>query len=397
MALLIFFSLLLLVALPLNEISRITIGLHVSFTLLDVLVGIIAVVWLLRQVWQRKYMVSSQAKLFTATIAVFTLSLVANMYRLSFTQTLTAALYIVRWMCYGSIFFMVLSNNFVKKKMPALLFACGILLVCIGYIQYFFYPALRNLFYAGWDEDYYRMFATFFDPNFFGLFLSLFFLFVVSQFASGQTKKNRVRVLLYSMLTVATFFAILLTYSRTALVTVAIGILVLFWQKKLKKFIVPLFIGAAFLVILIFTLGNTRTKVNSLFRVTSSDARIGSAKNALIIFLDNPLFGVGFNAYRYAQYRHHFMPGSTIQEDHGASGSDVSMLFVLATSGIVGSIVFCIFLYSHFKKVLQAKNRLGLATFVAWMVGSLFINGLFYPSILVWVWIIFGLTESDAR
>ena len=55
----------------------------------------------------------------------------------------------------------------------------GSLIVLLGFIQLMFYPALRNLYYLGWDEHLYRMFSTFLDPNFAGAFFVLFTLFVI--------------------------------------------------------------------------------------------------------------------------------------------------------------------------------------------------------------------------
>ena len=396
MAILSFFAILLLIAFPLNEVGRISPMLHVSFTLLDVVVGIGAGAWLLWQLLQRKFPHTMQAKAFGLTVIIFVLSLLVNIRTLTTSQFMEAALYIVRWLCYGTLFFMVFHSSIsLKKNIERFLFGGGVLLLLFGYLQFFMYPELRNLYYAGWDVDYYRMFATFFDPNFFGLFLVLFFLFVVAKCTKIQFKQEQVKFILYILLEAATFFAILLSYSRTALISLVIGVVILFWQKRLKKYILPFFVGTALFVVIVFTLGTAKLNVNSLFRTTSSYARITSAQHAITIFSQNPLLGVGFNAYRYAQYRLHFMPGSALREDHGASGTDVSMLFVLATSGIIGFVVFLYFLYSHFYAVLHAKNRLGLATITAWIVGSLFINGLFYPSLLVWVWVLLGITTSE--
>ena len=397
MVLLIYFLFLLFIALPLGEVSRVTLGLTISFTLVDIAVAVGSVVWLGNQLFLKKRPVSFQSKTFILLTVIFVVSLLFNIATLTLPQLLTASLYIVRWIIFGSLFFMVKSLPVViKKKLSTTLLIAGGLLTLGGYVQYFFYPSLRNLLYFGWDEHFYRMFGTFFDPNFFGLFLTLFFLFILSKMFFMSIQKEKVLFGLLFLLGGATFVAIFLTYSRTALIALVVGILVLFWNKKFWKWLWIFGFAIAITASFVFFLSTRKQDVNSLFRTTSSDARIGSAKNALRIFSENPIFGVGFNAYRYAQYQHHFIIPSPIQEDHGASGADSSLLLVLATSGIIGFLALLLYLWSHVK-VLVHSPRVGLATFAALFIGSFFVNGLFYPFLLIWLWIVLGITESGGQ
>lgn len=398
MVLLIFFFLLLCVALPLGEVSRITLGLTVSFTCLDVLVAVGSSVWLVTHIKTIKKSFLPHALSFWLVTFIFFVSLLVNILTLTQSQFVVSGLYILRFLFFGMIFFMVRDiPESLKKNIKLLLFIGGSLLLLSGYVQYFFYPSLRNLIYFGWDEHFYRMFGTFFDPNFFGLFLVLFFIFLLAEIFAIKPSVKKMWFSFLFLLASATCIGIFLTYSRTALVALIVGVFVLLWRKKLWKYTVA-FLFLTLIVGTLFFVFSTQTKdVNSIFRSASTEARIGSARNALRIFIDHPIIGVGFNAYRYAQYRYHFMPGNPIQEDHGASGADSSLLLVLATSGIVGFIIFCIFLLGHFQVLKKQKNRLGLATFLAFFVGSFFVNGLFYPLLLVWVWVILGLTENASQ
>lgn len=396
MVLLIFLFFLLCIGLPLGEVSRVTLGLSVSFTLVDIFVLFGAVVWVLLQLKKKQLPKSLQSKSFLLVIGIFILSLFVNVSTLNKEQFFVAGLYIVRFASLGIIFFMVRdASTLVKKKIPLLLLVSGGFLVLSGYVQYFFYPSLRNLIYFGWDEHFYRMFGTFFDPNFFGLFLVLFFLFLLSKLFNLSVQKEKIQFAFLFLFSSITFIAIFLTYSRTALLALVVGLVILFWNRNFWKWL-GVFLISIVILTGVFFIVSTKTKdVNSLFRTVSTDARIGSAKNALTIFIDHPILGVGFNAYRYAQYRYRFMIGSPIQEDHGASGADASLFLVLATSGIIGFLVFCFFLFVHTKSLITSKKSIGLATFGAFFVGSFFVNGLFYPFLLTWVWIILGLTESD--
>ena len=396
MVLLIFFALLLLCCLPLGEVTRVSPMLTLSFTLLDVAVLLGSITWVIRQLVCKKKPISFQAKTFALFTGALILSLVVNITSLSPMQFVVSGLYIVRWVMYGVLFFMVFGVKHIKKYVKLLLMGSGILVVLGGYAQYFLYPNLRNLVYYGWDAHFYRMFGTLFDPNFYGLFVVLIFLFVLFQLFKTKVEKEKIRFVLLFLYASSIFIAIFLTYSRTALVALVAGVVVLFWKKEYWKWLVASIAVILCTALVVFFVSTRKQDMNSLLRTTSSNARIGSAKNALVIFLEKPILGVGFNAYRYAQYRHHFMNGSPTQEDHGASGADSSLLLLLATSGIVGFAAFLFLLWSHVKALIRAP-RIGMATLVAFLIGSFFVNGLFYPALLVWVWIVLGLIESGGR
>lgn len=395
MVLLVFYILLLLIAFPLGQLSRVPLSLNVDVTLLDIVVGLGGILWIVRQIRTKSVTMNSQTKAFLVFISLLFLSLVLQVFHLPLYQIKEGALYLFRYIVYGSLFFIVFSSSQKVKQflLRMLLLGGGILLVT-GYAQFFLYPSLRNLIYAGWDEHFYRMFGTFLDPNYFGMFLVGYMLLAVS-FLLSQKKRN-MRFLL-GALVLATFIGIVLSYSRTALLALSVGLLVMFWKKVYTKKII---FGICFLFVIgvsVMSVVGRHAEGNDLLRITSTNARIGDAKNALIIFSQNSLFGVGFNTYRFAQYRYGFMKGSLTQEDHGASGADSSLLFVMATSGIVGAVAFLYFLYIHFHHVKKQKNRLGLSTLLAFFVGSFFVNILFYPSLLVWLWIVLGVSENTSQ
>ena len=56
-----------------------------------------------------------------------------------------------------------------------LLLFSGLVIVGLGFVQYFFYLGLRNLYYLGWDEHLSFIFQLL-DPNFAGAFPALFFI-----------------------------------------------------------------------------------------------------------------------------------------------------------------------------------------------------------------------------
>ena len=172
-----------------------------------------------------------------------------------------------------------------------------------------------------------------------------------------------------------------------------------FLLKQRKKFIL-LLLGAIVIFIIIlspyFYIENL-----DLFRVNSSVSRIHGLQTAVKIIQDNPLIGVGFDAYRYAQIRYGFIKPTSPFPSHSASGVDTSLLFVTATTGVIGLIAYCylwVTLFSNAKASLSKKKNFYAPIFIASAVGlfvnALFINSLFYAEIMVWMWFVTGLMKE---
>src|SRR5258708_13426785 len=124
---------------------------------------------------------------------------------------LVSFLYLLRWVSFMSIFFAVIQlDQKFKKKIIWLLFADGLLIALIGFLQFFFYPSLSNLFYLGWDNHLYRLFSSFLDPNFFFAFF-LLYLFYLAGFLFTRDKKNTRNVTIQSLFLVLTLIATFLT------------------------------------------------------------------------------------------------------------------------------------------------------------------------------------------
>jgi hypothetical protein len=71
-----------------------------------------------------------------------------------------------------------------------------------------------------------------------------------------------------------------------------------------------------------------------------------------------------------------------------AAGMDSSLLFVAATTGIIGAAAYIYLLFSMIRN--GKKSRFYIASFAALLVHSLFVNSLFYPWVMIWMWILTG-------
>ena len=366
-----------------GEIIRLDFGNGIFIKPLDIGVGLVVFLWLISKFMKRERIKQKYIYipvLFFAGFGFF--SLLINHSNLNINQFFISLMYLIRWVVYAGIFFVVLDFDKNYKKLTSkLLIIFGSAVVVLGYIQYFFYSNLRNLFYLGWDEHMYRMFSVFLDPNFAGAFFVLFFLFLADIFLKKKS-------LMIGLLAFLTLGAVFLTFSRSALIMLIVSSGALFVLQK-KKIWILLLLLITFVTLAISSRYFNIENIN-LFRVVSSQARLETAKNAVSIISENSLIGVGFNSYRYAQFRHGFRNESNIIS-HADASPDNSFLFVLATTGIVG---FILYLFLWFR-LIKITSILASASILGVFVSSMFINSLFYPFIMLWLWIILALSIKN--
>jgi O-antigen ligase len=268
----------------------------------------------------------------------------------------------------------------------------------LGLIQFSFYQSLRNLYYLGWDEHLYRLFASFLDPNFAGAFLVMSFMFVFHFLLETYNKKKYKFLTFLSVIAAVNFIEIYLTFSRSALIMLVLCLttyLVLVGKKRI------IFVFAILLILLaIFSPKSFQTEGTNLFRVFSSEQRIESAKAAIKIIQENPIIGVGFNAYRYVMFDYGIVSDAKWETTHSGAGTDNSFLFVLATTGVIGLAAYLFLIYKAYflAKLKLKKNRFGvvlIAVLAGLIIDSFFVNSLFYVYIMEFLWIYLALTENS--
>jgi len=401
MRLLKIFSILLILVFPMAEIGRIQFSNGVAISLNDIFLGALLIAFVI-YVLRKKKKINFKKSFLLKSIAIFStigfISLLLNLFNLSFDRFLISFLYLARFVAYALIYFIFkeFDAKFKQKINYALIFS-GSMVVLLGFVQYFFYPSLRNLFYLGWDEHLYRLFSSFLDPNFAGAFFAIFSLFVVNFIPDLFKKKKWLMLSIFGMVLISTISALYLTYSRSALILFVVGVVTYLALKNKKKLIVVALVG---MILLIFLLPKSfQTEGTNFLRITSSNSRIDSASEAIKIFSKSPIYGVGFNAYRYAQNKLG-MNNSIWQVTHSGAGTDNCFLFVLATTGIVGFIAYLYLLFKIMRLGIlkRNKNKYAIAlvsSLTGLVVGSIFVNSLFYVFILEWIWIIAALTESS--
>lgn len=388
--------LILVTAFVLGQFARIQFG-NVGITLIDIVVVCFVLVWFSRQLAsKRKIMqLSYKKKLFIGFSFSGLVGLYLFSFKLSVNEVAVASLYLFRLLCYLSLFYIFRKLAIKNKQMLVRgLVLGGVGILFIGYLQYFFYQALGNLRYLGWDEHLYRLFSSFLDPNFAGAFLAIYLIFVLEIILSAGNLNKKI---VFGCLAVLTFVAEILTYSRTGFIMLLVGVCTYLLISVGKKAV----LASIILCLGLFLLASN-PKIEGLnpFRTASTIARLESVGEAVSIIGKAPLFGVGFNAYRYALVESGFREDRPQVESHSDSGTDNSYLFILATTGVLGGVFFILWILDNLKEAWQAavnKVYLGpsfFASFISVLIGSLFNNILFFPMILGWIVVMASVTLS---
>ena len=383
---------------------------EVHFFLTDVVLAFMVTLWLGRKLIKREKIIPpplTKPILLFATCCL--LSLLYNSSLLSGREAGVASLYLVRWVVYAGLYFVVydlihnpkvkISSAKLADQISNLLIGTGVAAAVLGLLQYIFIPDTRFLEKYGWDPHLYRVIGTFFDPGFLGAIFVLTLILIV---ILNWNKQNRLLIAKQQTLFIAkqqtlfifagiiVYLALALTYSRASYLAYLAGMGTIAWFKKSPRFFLAV---AAAGIITVFLLPRPGGEGVRLERESTIKYRIINWKQSLTIVQKNPVFGVGFNAYRYAQRRYGFLDIPEWQLSHAGAGADSSLLFILATTGIVG---FSAYLWLWWK-ILRSKNLIILASALALLVHSSFVNSLLYPWIMGWMWILLGSFSSPRK
>lgn len=257
-------------------------------------------------------------------------------------------------------------NGHTFKEIAFLIF----IIILTSWLQYVFYPNLRNLLYQGWDPHLYRVFGTFFEPYLAGGILGLCLFFV---YFKMFLKKNQIYIR-YFILGIL-FLLIMLTFSRTVYVAIIVSLVALFLKQKKYAFI--WLTVAAFIIIALFIPKPVGVGVQ-LLRTFSIDTRINNAVEGVQLWLKNPILGVGYNRIRYEKAE----LGLTSKYDvsHAAPSYHSSFVTMLVSGGALGLLWFfgvllmlgrmsnAAFSYILFLSILSGGDNALLHPFILYML-----------------------------
>lgn len=389
------FLLLSIALIPLGQFQRLNLGNGIVFTPLDVTVFCLFYLWFVSSRSEIKKLLRDKTFFWWLLFVVWAIvSLVFSLNFFTPGEILVGSLFLLRWVFYSGVLFAVSTTKIGETALWSdLLLASGLVVAILGFAQFWLFRDLSFLAPFGWDPHQGRIVSTFLDPNFVGGFFVL--LWVLSSTSLANSKNYPSKKLFYLASTVILFLATVLTFSRSAYIALAVAFILL---SILRFRIVYVFVAASFVLFLLLIPKVSERISGALSFDETSQARVASWGNALKIAQGNLIYGVGFNNYRYAQIKSGFITQEEAAE-HASSGTDSSILLILATSGILGLLLFLSFLVSLAKVTYQSKGKLALAGFVAsvaLLVHSEFVNSLFYPPIVLTWSIMIGLAVKKS-
>jgi O-antigen ligase len=395
------FGLAIIIFLPiLGELSRIDLFGR-SMILSDLIVPIFVLVFLskhLKTNFIKKLKQPLLGLFIFITIAV--ISLIISLASIPLKEVINSSQYLIRFFFYTPLFPIsyIIAQKEHHKIYKYLIYSA--LLICLtGLIQLLIFPSLESLESAGYDPHINRLVGTWLDPNFIGGYFVFVLCFVLCQIIYSK-KISFLNLLTTSILSISIF----LTYSRSALVALAIGVLIIGLVKSKKLLLIIIAIS----LVAIATsersqqrVGELITSVNSVIFGSTENPdptarlRLKNWEQTLSLISENPFFGVGYNNLSYIKAQKGYVDS---ESNHSASGSDSSLLTITATTGLIGLFSFLYFLWqiikNTFKKLkTNPQFHLGyLAALFSLLGHSFFVNSLLFPQIMIPLWIFTGLS-----
>ena len=279
--------------------------------------------------------------------------------------------------------------NFVRKSQGAKkilvdsLLAISVVSAVFGWMQFFLVPDIRPFFVYNWDMHLYRLVGTFLDPSFLGLIIVFGLIISLYRYISEHENK-------YILVSVFLLLSLAFTYSRASFVAFGAGVAVLaILHKKYRKIVIWI-LGLVFIASLLPTARNQTIRLDRTFSIFS---RVANYSQTLTIFKKHPVFGVGFNNLCVARNKY---IGIEDFSSHACSGSDSSILFILATTGVVGLMIFLGSVYWVFKQYGKSREfRFITPIIAALFVHSFFSNSIFFPWVMGYMSILLGASLKE--
>lgn len=276
-----------------------------------------------------------------------------------------------------------------KKLLASHLLIAGSLFAIIGLLQILIFPDFSSFVAHGWDPHYYRVLSTFYDPNYAGIFLTLLSLFCINLIQNKPRRSNSILLVLLALM----ISGVILTFSRSSYLALISGLTLYSIFKDPRIILAMAIIG--FTAFAFIPKVQTRV-IGAITLDETAILRIENYAKTIEIIKENPIVGVGFNTFRYAQIDSgYFRDERGVMQSSGlaGAGADNSLLFIWATGGIISLISILLIIAAVLIKTTKSKNfPLVLGLIGAIMVHCQFVNSLFYTWVLAILLIVVSLS-----
>ncbi len=352
----------------------------------DILIPMMWVTYLLyRKVNWRQLSSSRLAQLFVALNAwIFATSLMH--FWPDFHQLLVVSLYLLRLdniIALGLVIYLLIrEKTLTAREIQTWLVSVVSLIAILGFFQYVAIPDTRGLQLLGWDDHYFRLISTLFDPGFTGIMLVIGIAVVLVEWIR---RRNWVNSTLLLTMTVA----LLLTYSRASYLAYLVMTLLLAWKLKNKivLFLLPLFLLG---MVLLPRPGGEGVKLE---RTASVVSRIDSVTGSFSQFsLSDGVIGKGW--YWKKEQNPTTLLYNAVVPNH-SSAAENSYVFLFTSLGVIG-VGISLSIVWQLLKVSQGSVEVQ-AVLLAVGVHALFTNTFFYPFVLIILAVIMARSAQGYR
>lgn len=268
----------------------------------------------------------------------------------------------------------------------------------VGIIQYYFASHMS----PDWvDKHLYnnipnRAFSTLYNPNVLGSYLILVISIAVAGFHCSEKSQNKI---VTSIVLIAAYLCMVLTFSRGAWLGLAISILIVFLFSKEKPYILAVIFITLLLVIPELDAVLTRINPGLLSDDSSNIYRHYLWTTAFDTFKQNPIFGSGLGSFGFSLPSHSKVGGYLVSHAHNIYLqllAELGLLGFIAFFGYLISIVYTAFKVFRYSLCPQTRSfALGaMAGLIGLLVHGTVDATIYLPQLSVFVWIIAAVVKN---
>ena len=262
-----------------------------------------------------------------------------------------------------------LTQALPQSRLKTGLVTVGLVYQVVSFGLYLISPDMRFLWVYGWDDHYYRLIGTLFDPGFTGMLAILTLLIFWGLPHTSKIVKTAVSLFLLT--------CIILTYSRASYLALIVGIICMVMQYK-KVAIKQLLVGGVICLLLFWFAPKPGGEGVEITRLTSITARLQTIQHSITSLTPTTaLMGTGLFS-RFSQENNPQMPTTT------AYFPDNIIILILVQTGLPGLVLWSLCALQYIKK-LWKKRPLHFSAGAALFMHAQFNNTLLQPFVLLYV------------
>ncbi|MCF7906285.1 O-antigen ligase family protein [Candidatus Gracilibacteria bacterium] len=375
----------------------------------DILVPLYAVIWILKKLFIDRSFPKSSFVVPGIMFGIFAiLSFFMGAHNLLLKEQILSAAYIVRFaslIVFGWAAADMYLDSFEQtpRKFFTRIFGISFVVLILGILQFYLIPDIsRWSTEGGWDPHTGRLLGTWMDPNFIAGFIGFLLPMGIAHWYQTHARNKKFWILLFLALSVGALF---LTFSRSGYLAAVAGLFVFFLLRNPKV----IFIGIALATLGILSNDRAQKRVGELVGTISAivlrdtdeidptaSLRIQNWRKSITLWKKYPVFGIGYNTYRYRAAEE----GIVDETYFSAGGSDSTHLTVLVTTGILGMLAYLWFwgdlLIRNWQRFRRTRNEYFLGFFAgitALFVHACFVNSLLFPLIFLPLIAIAGILD----